>query len=62
MTEKRKSWGHSATTPIHLVTAPAKAASGIWSIDRLSPKSSSSTNSVKASYSGMTVVRRNGKK
>lgn len=63
MTEKRNSWGNSATTPKHSRTiVHAKAASGGWDADRLSPKTVSSTNSVKVSYAGMTVVRRNGKK
>lgn len=63
MSDKRSSWGHSHVTPkssgkvVH-----AKSAVGVWSVDRLKPKETSSTKSVKVSYSGMTIIRRNGKK
>ena len=63
MTDKNSSWGHSNTTPKSSKAAVhAKSASGCWSVDRLTPKSVSSTKSAKVSYAGMTVIRRNGKK
>lgn len=63
MSDKHSSWGHSHVIPKSPRKAVhAKSATGVWSVDRLKPKETSSTKSVKVSYSGMEVIRRNGKK
>lgn len=55
MSEKRISWGHSHVIPKSSgkVVYAKSAVAGAWSLDRLKPKATSSTKSVKVSYAGM---------
>lgn len=64
MSEKRTSWGHTLVTPKSSgkVVHAKSVVAGAWSVDRLKPKETLSTKSVRVSYSGMEVIRRNGKK
>lgn len=63
MRASNESWEHASVVPQHEVVAVhAKGSDGGWSIEKLTPNEAHKTQSNKYSYSGMTVIRRNGSK
>ena len=63
MSRDKESWGH-ASRVVHKVadSKSAKGSGGEWSMDRLTPKESKKTQAIRFSYTGMTIIHRNGKK
>lgn len=63
MSRDKESWGH-ASRVVHKVTdsKSSKVSSVEWSMDRLTPRESPKTQTIRFSYTGMTIIHRNGKK
>ena len=57
------SWGH-ALLLVHKARESkcVKSSSREWSMDSLTPTESKKTQTIKFSYTGMTIIHRNGKK
>ena len=63
MSEKKASWGKVSATPkFAKKSVVAKSASSGWTMERLAPRETKRTQTNSVSYSGMTVIFRNGKK
>ena len=63
MSAKNESWGRASVVQKHgAVVVHAKASDSGWSMEKLTPHETHKTQSNKYSYSGMTVIRRNGSK
>lgn len=63
MSRSNESWGSAPKVAQKPKTSKsAKSAIGMWSMDRLTPKETTKTQVNKFSYTGMTIIHRNGKK
>ena len=63
MSEEKASWGKASAAPKYTQkSVAAKNASGGWTMERLAPRETKRTQTNSVSYSGMTVIYRNGKK
>lgn len=63
MDNSRESWG-SASRAVRkdLSGKSAKSSESGWNMDRLTPMETKKTQANKFSYTGMTIIHRNGKK
>lgn len=63
MSDKKTSWGKVSAAPKHAQkSVAAKSASSGWTMEKLAPGETKRTQTNSVSYSGMTVIYRNGKK
>lgn len=63
MSRDKESWGHASRAEHKVADRKSVKCSSVeWSMDRLTPKESKKTQAIRFSYTGMTIIHRNGKK